>query len=601
MSPPVRLEPRGDRPAPVVFREGATAPYGIRWYGATSLWGHFRNLVSTAIAREAVDARDWMRPASPEETLRAVAEVLRLSPDAPTLLEGLGRPLWVDWVADTGDDRDVSAAVGRMLFAEYVVDGGEAGEQALPRGDVLLFGGDTAYPVATADEIFRRVLEPWNELLEPTYDPAAPPRALLAIPGNHDWYDGLDGFGRLFRRSAGDRLRGHGAVEEPRRKDSASRAVGLVARGLHLDELGGTLSTIAGVAKTTRALWRGTDEKRRRRLTLLGYEPVQEASYWALPLAPGLDLWGVDRQLGRLDYRQRSYFAARRRVAGGERVWLASPDPAIAFGEPWDVGERILAAAGLDLARDRVLYQCGDMHHYERRVVGESMHVIAGGGGAFLHGTRIVPDPSPAAAAYPSARISRRLALEVPLRLVLGRSGYIVHIVAAVVGALELAAGGHGLLRFGVTAAVASAAWIWVLYAIAGHHRAHPRRVLALTLPFGLALGLLPAGLALLEVRYGAPLHAAARGPLMVLVHAYASALIYGVFLALCALGGLEMQQVFTVLGHPGFKSFVRMRVSPSGTIDAWVIGKDDPLASTGPWLVDRWTWGAPPRDPAEM
>jgi hypothetical protein len=71
VSPPVRLEPRGDRPAPVVFREGATAPYGIRWYGATSLWGHFRNLVSTAIAREAVDARDWMRPASPEETLRA--------------------------------------------------------------------------------------------------------------------------------------------------------------------------------------------------------------------------------------------------------------------------------------------------------------------------------------------------------------------------------------------------------------------------------------------------------------------------------------------------------------------------------------------------
>jgi hypothetical protein len=87
----------------------------------------------------------------------------------------------------------------------------------------------------------------------------------------------------------------------------------------------------------------------------------------------------------------------------------------------------------------------------------------------------------------------------------------------------------------------------------------------------------------------------------MVLVHAYASALLYGLFLALCALGGLEMQQVFTVLGHPGFKSFVRMRVSPSGTIDAWVIGKDDPLASTGPWLVDRWTWGAPPRDPAEM
>jgi len=602
----VRLAPRGDRAAPVVFRQGATAPFGIRWYGATSLWGHFRNLVSTAIAREAVDARDWMRPLSPEELLRAVAEVLRLRADAPTVLEGLGRPLWVDWVADTGDDRDVSREVGRMVFSEYTVLGDDAcegegeGERVLPRGDVLLFGGDTAYPVATADEIFRRVLEPWNELLEPTFDPAAPPRLLLAIPGNHDWYDGLDGFGRLFRRTAGDGLRGHGVAEEPRKKDSASRAVGLVARGLHLDELGGTISTIAGVAKTTRALWRGTDEQRRRRLTLLGYEAVQEASYWALPLAPGLDLWGVDRQLGRLDYRQRSFFASRRRHASGDRVWLASPDPAIAFGEPWDVGERILAASGLDLSRDRVLYQCGDMHHYERRVVGESMHVIAGGSGAFLHGTRIVPDPSPAAAAYPSARISRRLALQVPLRLVLGRAGYIMHIVAAVVGGVELAAGGHGLVRFAVTAAVASGAWIWALYAIAGHHRAHPRRVLALAFPFGLALGLLPAGLAFLQVSFGNHLHALTHEPLMILVHAYASALLYGLFLALCALGGLEMQQVFTVLGHPGFKSFVRMRVAPSGTIDAWVIGKDDPLASEGPWLVDRWTWGAPRVGPPE-
>lgn len=576
-----------------MFRQGATSPYGIRWYGATSLWGHFRNLVSTAIARESVDARDWMRPLAPAEMLSAVAEVLSLPAEAPTLLEGLARPLWIDWIADTGDDRDVSKEVGRMLFSEYSVDdpGSISGVTTLPRGDVLLFGGDTAYPVATADEIFRRVLEPWNELLEDTYDVDSPPRVLLAIPGNHDWYDGLDGFGRLFRRTAGDHLRASPVSDPQQARPTQPRAVGLVARGLHLDELGGTLSTIAGVAKTTRALWRGTDAKRRRRLTLLGYEPVQESSYWALPLAPGLDLWGVDRQLGKLDYRQRSYFAARKQAARPEGVWLVSPDPAIAFGEPWDVGERILAGSGLKLTRDRVLYQCGDMHHYERRVVGESMHVIAGGGGAFLHGTRIVADPSPAAVVYPNARMSRRLALEVPFRLVMGRAGYIVHIVAALVGALELAAGGHGLVRFAITAAVVSAGWVWVLYAIAGHHRAHPRRVLALTVPFGLALGLLPACLAYLDLLYGGHIYAVAREPLMLLIHAYASALLYGVFLSLCALGGLEMQQVFTVLGHPGFKSFVRLRVSPAGTIDAWVIGKDDPLASEGPWLVDRWTW----------
>ena len=67
---------------------------------------------------------------------------------------------------------------------------------------MLLFGGDTAYPVATAEEIFRRVVAPWNEVLREVRgeDDYPGPRILLGIPGNHDWYDGLDGFGRFFRR-----------------------------------------------------------------------------------------------------------------------------------------------------------------------------------------------------------------------------------------------------------------------------------------------------------------------------------------------------------------------------------------------------------------
>lgn len=597
MPSPVELAIRGNRTAPIVFKQGAHAPFGIRWYGATSLWGHFRNLVSTAIARESVDSRDWMRPLTPAEMLANVTEVLGLASAGPrgTLLESLESPLWIDWIADTGDDRDVSKEVGRMLFSEYAFS--EEGERmVLPRGDILLFGGDTAYPVATADEIFRRVLEPWNELLETLDDPRERPRVLLAIPGNHDWYDGLDGFGRLFRRSAGD-MPNRSVTLPPSdtKKDRGGRAAGLVARGLHLDELGGALETIAGVAKTTRAIWRGTNESRRRRLLLIGYEPVQESSYWALPLAPGLDLWGTDRQLGRLDYRQRRYFAARRETTDETTsVWLAAPDPAIAFGEPWDLGERILAASGLSLTRDRVLYQCGDMHHYERRTVGESVHVISGGGGAFLHGTRIVEDPQPAQAAYPDGKMSRRLALEVPFGLALGRSGYLVHIVAALVASLELLVGGHDVLRFAIVSTLVSGVWIWALYAIAGHHRAHPRRVFLLTVPFGLVLGLLPLGLAVVEQRFFGGFSVYLRAPVMVLVHAYGAAFLYGVFLALCALWGLELQQVFTVLGHPGFKSFVRMRVSPNGTVDAWVIGKDDPLAKDGPWLVDRFTWNAP-------
>jgi hypothetical protein len=482
-----------------------------------------------------------------------------------------------------------------MIFAEYACD--EAGDTTvIPRGDVLLLGGDIAYPVATADEIYRRLVKPWNEVLREASHKHERPRVLLAIPGNHDWYDGLDGFARLVRHAAEspsrmDDTQGAEALHE-RLGHHRDRNVGLVARSLHLDEVGGTLKMIRDAARAIRAFWRGTKVDRRRRLTLEGYEAVQESSYWALPLAPGLDLWGVDRQLGRLDYRQRMYFQSRRRTIGSATgIWFVAPDPAIAFGERWDFGQRMLRACDLSLERDRVLYQCGDLHQYERRVVKRSLHVIAGGGGAFLHGTRTVPDPAPAAAAYPNAAITRRLALEVPLKLMLGRAGYLVHIVAALVAMIELGVGWHARERFFWFSALASAAIVWMLYVIAGHQRAHPRRVLAVAIPFGAALGLLPMALSL-------PLRLAARfvpllgrDTIVTIVDAFAGAFVFGLFLAVCALGGLEMQQAFTVLGHPGFKHFVRMRVLPDGTIDAWVIGKDDPLANEGPWLIDRFTW----------
>jgi hypothetical protein len=69
-------------------------------------------------------------------------------------VEAIGRPLWIDFVADTGDDHDVSQAVARMLFSAYAVEE-EGHTRTLPRGDLLLFGGDTAYPVATGEEIAR--------------------------------------------------------------------------------------------------------------------------------------------------------------------------------------------------------------------------------------------------------------------------------------------------------------------------------------------------------------------------------------------------------------------------------------------------------------
>jgi hypothetical protein len=88
-------------------------------------------------------------------------------------------------------------------------------------------------------------------------------------------------------------------------------------------------------------------------------------------------------------------------------------------------------------------------------------------------------------------------------------------------------------------------------------------------------------------------LEPAASDMVAIVASAFLGPFAMGVFFAAIALLGLEHQQAFCVLGHPGFKHFVRLCVRASGAIDAWVIGKDDPLGEGEPMIVDRFDWDA--------
>lgn len=607
----MRLEPRGEGIAPLVFKQGAHPPFGIRWYGVTSLFGHLRGFVSRFIAAESVDSRDWMRPDSPAALLDAVAK--RIDGTAgdttkATLVERLGRPLWIDFAADTGDDRDVSLAVGVMFARDYLLPKPRQGrtatatlqprdgdERVLPRGEILMMGGDVAYPVATAEEIHERLVLPWNEALRAAPDRSAP-RALLGVPGNHDWYDGLDGFGRLFRKRVGERFiaddREKSTRLERKLRRVKGRKVGLVARQLHLDEVSSLLGVLLAIVEALRRVFTGRTAKKRRHLTLRGYEPLQEASYFALPLARGLDLFGVDRQLSQLDFRQRSFFKRRRREHPKNAVFVLSADPALAYGERNDPGAEALAAIRLSLEKNKIFFLSGDFHHYERREIGASCHVIAGGGGAFLHGTRIDAAPSgPPASAYPDAKTSRELALGAPVKLMLGRAGLLVHAAMALVANLGLFvestyAGAPFSLRLAQAGMAVGASVALYFIAHAGLRR---RPIAALSIPFGAALGLMPfiAHAVLPHVLEGGYAGKTA----VVVASAIAGSFVFGLYLTVLALLGLEHQQAFTVLGHPGFKHFVRLCIHPEGRIEAFVIGKDDMLAEGPPKLVDHFEW----------
>ncbi len=262
---------------------------------------------------------------------REIQAALRPRPSQPEFdYAADGDELWLDFVADIGDGFDATYTIARLLAEPTLSLGGHETQ----RGRILIMGGDEVYPTATRRQYQDRSAGPYRAAL-PCADPARYPH-LFALPGNHDWYDGLTSFLRLF---AQDR-------------------------------------------------WIG------------GWKTRQSRSYFAVRLPQRYWLWGIDIQLqADMDDPQRLYFMeAAAKLEAGDRVILCTAEPSwvrSAEGEP--DGYRNLAFLQERMIRPRgaeaVLMLTGDSHHYARyqREDGGQMLVTAGGGGAFLHGTHTLP------------------------------------------------------------------------------------------------------------------------------------------------------------------------------------------------------------------
>jgi len=588
------LGPRGIvRPRPLavdaklrwIFNRGWKRPVGVAWFGVRSFWGHLQHFVASAIATEDIDSRDWMHADPPgrlcqEIVQHLVGEELAKQPEAEaSITAGIRRDLWIDFLADTGDDVSVSEAVGELFTTEYELPDPEAPAKFLlaPRGDILLMGGDVAYPVATANEIHDRVVVPFNHALARKRDGKR--RVLLGIPGNHDWYDGLDGFARMFRRRSGELS--PDAIEPsltPARESRFEHVVDFVEQFV----VGGRVT-------------------KRKTLVLDGYVPLQHASYFGVPLAPGIDLFAVDRQLRSIDFRQRKYFSGWRSTHADRKLFVVLPDPVYAFYEPSPTGVPMAQALELDLEKEPHLVLSGDIHHYERRDVGASTHVVAGGGGAFLHPARIprrgikAPEME-----WPGVEQSKVLLRQVPWQIAAGRAGFIPHLLLLLFFAPAL---GVGLRFWGTQGSVTGASLVGGVFAaivcglIGGMQKKLTWHVVVLASLAGIAMGLVPSivSLAFQKALVFVGLHPGP-GPyaaLVLLLAVFFGAFTFGAYLAALTWIGQESTQAFTALGHPGFKHFLRIRVRKDGSaIDAWCIGLANPLGKNErPVVVDQFTW----------
>ncbi|MCA9625814.1 MAG: hypothetical protein KC731_42620, partial [Myxococcales bacterium] len=395
------------------------------------------------------------------------------------------------------------------------------------------------------------------------------------IPGNHDWYDGLDGFARMFRARSG-------------KVDRAS-----IVTADRVDPN----TQLGKVIDWVEAFRVGHHVAKRPTLPLFGYDPVQRSSYWCLRLAPGLDIWGVDRQLRAVNYRQRQFFLEHRNDCPDAATILVISDPAFAHLTDNPIGQRILQALGIEIERDEPLILTGDIHHYCRQSFGRAMHVIAGGGGAFLHPARIARKGFDAPEAeFPGPRSSLALAMQVPWQIAGGRAGFVVHVALALLYLPILGsflAGSDGSVVATLVALFGTVACAM----LGGWRQRHAYLILTLAFLTGAWVGGLPflifhAVRLLASGRLGATAQAfVAYGASI-----YPAVLGFGAFLMALTILGLEHNQAFSSLAHPGYKHFLRLRVRRDGSaVDGWVLGKIDTLDPKAEIvLVDRFTWNNP-------
>ncbi|KAK1433514.1 hypothetical protein QVD17_10425 [Tagetes erecta] len=123
---------------------------------------------------------------------------------------------WFDFMADTGDGGNYSYSVVRLLAQPSLEVRNNGSLNKLPRANLLLIGGDLAYPNPSAPNYEKRLFHPFEDALQPpswyredhlaVNKPELPigiselkqydgPQCFV-IPGNHDWFDGLQTFMR---------------------------------------------------------------------------------------------------------------------------------------------------------------------------------------------------------------------------------------------------------------------------------------------------------------------------------------------------------------------------------------------------------------------
>jgi hypothetical protein len=376
-------------------RASEKRPHGdsmVSWYSLLAAHTAFRTVLGTAMSLGRFDYRT-MEPDQGPKTFKVVDS--RQEDEEVWRREGY----WFDFVADVGDGFNSTYAIAHAMAQPMLYIGEDQigpRERArrlaqavkhrfwsppsptaqprtpatpakpmfekdfLPRGSLMLIGGDLAYPMPSMESYFKRFYMVYNDALpfddevqlpskkprpvmiegndrtEVDVNPAERP-AMFIIPGNHDWIDNLE----TFRSTV-----------------------------LTFDRLGG---------------WR----------------VPQVTSYFVIQLPYDWWLYCLDTGMGTdIDQLQLQYFLQyTKALPDSASVVLVCHDPHwihdALYQTPEDPHTQSRVATIAEALGDRMRMRvCGDIHNYTRYEYDDAptkehrpIYVVSGGGGAFVHAT----------------------------------------------------------------------------------------------------------------------------------------------------------------------------------------------------------------------
>jgi hypothetical protein len=228
--------------------------------------------------------------------------------------------------------------------------------------DFTVICSDVIYPAGELADYRNKFFRPYRNLECPIY----------AVPGNHDWYDGLHGFM--------SNLCGIDAPQAPLKVGPGAR--GWLAKRLWRRTNRPTDDDIAAMR---------VDRSRPTQFC----DPAQPGPYWAIDAGP-VRIVGIDTGIvGTLDAEQAAWF--KRVSYGSERPKILITGKPLIVNGAWISETRRAGIADVvaDPAANYVTAIGGDTHNYQRYPVdhdGRLVHyVVSGGGGAYTHATHQIP------------------------------------------------------------------------------------------------------------------------------------------------------------------------------------------------------------------